>query len=116
MTPDWQYHLEGMMGADGVLYEKILDTPSFSYHFNQLCLLAKNFQGIIREAEQEAADRATKNLSAWRSQQDVMAERNRIVKVLEEMMQIADEHQVLDTHRGTLEEAIRRIQDSPEGK
>jgi hypothetical protein len=105
-----------MMGADGVLYEKILDTPSFSYHFNQLCLLAKNFQGIIREAEQEAETRMARFMEGEVARDYTKYERNRIVKVLEEMMQIADEHQVLDTHRGTLEEAIRRIQDSPEGK
>lgn len=33
--------LDGMMKADPVLYEKILDTQGFSYHFNNLCNFAR---------------------------------------------------------------------------
>ncbi len=30
-----------MLEINPELYEKILDTPGFSFHFNQICLLAK---------------------------------------------------------------------------
>ncbi len=33
-------YLNGMMKSDMKLYEKILDTPGFAYHFNQLVKLA----------------------------------------------------------------------------
>lgn len=34
-------HLKQMLKADQELYERILDTPVFAYHFNQLVLLAE---------------------------------------------------------------------------
>lgn len=34
-------HLDKMLEIDKELYEKILDTPGFAYHFNQICLLAE---------------------------------------------------------------------------
>ena len=33
--------LAAMLDADPDLYEQILDTPGFAYHFSQLCILAK---------------------------------------------------------------------------
>jgi hypothetical protein len=35
-------HLDGMMDANMELYEKILDTPGFAYHFNELVKLAQS--------------------------------------------------------------------------
>lgn len=34
-------HLSAMLAADEKLYERILDTPNFAYHFNELVKLAK---------------------------------------------------------------------------
>lgn len=33
-------HLNAMLAADEKLYERILDTPTFAYHFNELAKLA----------------------------------------------------------------------------
>ena len=33
-------HLAAMLNADEALYLRILDTPVFSFHFNELCKLA----------------------------------------------------------------------------
>lgn len=35
-----EYHLGEMLKINSALYEKILDTPGFAFHFNQLALLA----------------------------------------------------------------------------
>jgi len=42
-------HLDEMLKTDMVLFEKIMDTPGFAYHFNQIVRLAQcgdNSSGI----------------------------------------------------------------------
>jgi hypothetical protein len=38
-------HLDEMMRIDRELYERILDTPNFAYHFNEICNLART--GVV---------------------------------------------------------------------
>jgi hypothetical protein len=39
--------LDGMMDADMALYERILDTPGFAFHFNNLCRLAGQHAALV---------------------------------------------------------------------
>lgn len=42
-------HLDGMLEADSGLFEQVLDTPDFAFHFNTLCSEARQIERERRE-------------------------------------------------------------------
>jgi len=42
-----QASLRGMLSSDQALYERILDTPGFAFHFNQLALRAREGDAAV---------------------------------------------------------------------
>lgn len=43
-----EYSLLMMLKTDRTLYEKIIDTPVFAFHFNQLCLRAREGDKAVK--------------------------------------------------------------------
>lgn len=48
-------HLNAMVMTDKKLYEQILSTTGFAYHFNELCLLAQKGDDWEKTAEKKSA-------------------------------------------------------------
>ena len=52
-------HIDGMMNANMELYEKILDTPGFAFHFNELVKLA---QSAARQSAQSDGKKSVRHV------------------------------------------------------
>lgn len=100
--------LDGMMQSDIDLYERILDTNGFAFHFNNLCNLAKgSVSNPTAEAGKSAEEILRKNTKIARP--NVWAYWNDAIKAMHEFSNLQNASLLQELHQA--KEEIERLKE-----